>query len=154
MKIEGILPICQEKSNSDEMKTKAACDGGRSTSGANGLSAGKRFHLRSQYGWADSLNLLCNCCCSCKQPEVLRLLRARNICLCGLSPAMDPEAARNARESLELAFHMSNILETELDRHTLSILITLWNPLRLPPEPQIRHQLLEQENVDVHGGKQ
>ncbi|XP_068654839.1 mitotic-spindle organizing protein 1A-like [Aristolochia californica] len=38
---------------------------------------------------------------------------------------MDPEAARNARESLDLAFHMSNILETGLDRHTLSILIAL-----------------------------
>ncbi|KAG8372148.1 hypothetical protein BUALT_Bualt12G0036300 [Buddleja alternifolia] len=38
---------------------------------------------------------------------------------------MDPEAARTARDSLELAFHMSNILETGLDRHTLSILIAL-----------------------------
>ncbi|OVA18882.1 Protein of unknown function DUF3743 [Macleaya cordata] len=38
---------------------------------------------------------------------------------------MDPEAARNARESLELAFHMSNILETGLDRHTLSVLVAL-----------------------------
>ncbi|KAK9124929.1 hypothetical protein Scep_013775 [Stephania cephalantha] len=38
---------------------------------------------------------------------------------------MDPEAARIARESLDLAFHMSNILDTGLDRHTLSILIAL-----------------------------
>ncbi|KAH9653734.1 mitotic-spindle organizing protein 1B [Citrus sinensis] len=38
---------------------------------------------------------------------------------------MDPEAARTARESLDLAFHMSNILDTGLDRHTLSILIAL-----------------------------
>ncbi|XP_027165252.1 mitotic-spindle organizing protein 1B-like [Coffea eugenioides] len=38
---------------------------------------------------------------------------------------MDPEAARTARESLDLVFHMSNILETGLDRHTLSILIAL-----------------------------
>lgn len=38
---------------------------------------------------------------------------------------MDPEAARTARDSLDLAFHMSNILETGLDRHTLSILIAL-----------------------------
>ncbi|XP_058087844.1 mitotic-spindle organizing protein 1A-like [Magnolia sinica] len=38
---------------------------------------------------------------------------------------MDPESARNARESLELVFQMSNILETGLDRHTLSILIAL-----------------------------
>ncbi|KZV18157.1 hypothetical protein F511_19108 [Dorcoceras hygrometricum] len=38
---------------------------------------------------------------------------------------MDPEAARTSRESLDLVFHMSNILETGLDRHTLSILIAL-----------------------------
>ncbi|KAL7097218.1 hypothetical protein ACP275_10G130200 [Erythranthe tilingii] len=38
---------------------------------------------------------------------------------------MDLDAARIGRESLELAFHMSNILETGLDRHTLSILIAL-----------------------------
>ncbi|KAL0281956.1 UNVERIFIED_CONTAM: Mitotic-spindle organizing protein 1B [Sesamum angustifolium] len=38
---------------------------------------------------------------------------------------MDPEAARTARDSLELVFHMSNILDTGLDRHTLSILIAL-----------------------------
>lgn len=38
---------------------------------------------------------------------------------------MDPEAARTARDSLDLVFHMSNILETGLDRHTLSILIAL-----------------------------
>ncbi|KAK2412282.1 mitotic-spindle organizing protein 1B [Trifolium repens] len=39
--------------------------------------------------------------------------------------SMDPEAARNAREALDLAFHMSNILDTGLDRHTLSILMAL-----------------------------
>ncbi|MCD7472267.1 Glc7p regulatory subunit [Datura stramonium] len=38
---------------------------------------------------------------------------------------MDPEAARNARDSLDLVFHMSNILDTGLDRHTLSVLIAL-----------------------------
>ncbi|RZC71855.1 hypothetical protein C5167_035024, partial [Papaver somniferum] len=38
---------------------------------------------------------------------------------------MDPETSRNARESLELAFQMSNILETGLDRHTLSVLVAL-----------------------------
>ncbi|KAI3972317.1 hypothetical protein MKW92_035222 [Papaver armeniacum] len=38
---------------------------------------------------------------------------------------MDPEASRNAGESLELAFQMSNILETGLDRHTLSVLVAL-----------------------------
>uniref|UniRef100_A0A7N0VE58 Mitotic-spindle organizing protein 1 n=1 Tax=Kalanchoe fedtschenkoi TaxID=63787 RepID=A0A7N0VE58_KALFE len=38
---------------------------------------------------------------------------------------MDPEAARKAKESLDLVFHMSNILETGLDRHTLSVLIAL-----------------------------
>ncbi|CAK9188537.1 unnamed protein product [Ilex paraguariensis] len=46
---------------------------------------------------------------------------------------MDPEAARTARESLDLAFHMSNILETGLDRHTLSVLIALCD-LGLNPE--------------------
>ncbi|XP_030466194.1 mitotic-spindle organizing protein 1B-like [Syzygium oleosum] len=38
---------------------------------------------------------------------------------------MDQEAARTARESLDLAFRMSNILDTGLDRHTLSVLIAL-----------------------------
>ncbi|KAK4836533.1 hypothetical protein QYF36_024394 [Acer negundo] len=46
---------------------------------------------------------------------------------------MDPEAARTARESLDLAFHMSNILDTGLDRHTLSVLIALCD-LGLNPE--------------------
>ena len=46
---------------------------------------------------------------------------------------MDSEAAKTARESLELAFHMSNILETGLDRHTLSVLIALCD-LGLNPE--------------------
>ncbi|KAG4172348.1 hypothetical protein ERO13_A12G267900v2 [Gossypium hirsutum] len=35
---------------------------------------------------------------------------------------MDPEAARTARESLDLAFHMSNILDTGLD----SLLSVIW----------------------------
>ncbi|KAL6997079.1 Glc7p regulatory subunit [Sarracenia purpurea var. burkii] len=47
---------------------------------------------------------------------------------------MDPEAARIARESLDLAFHISNILDTGLDRHTLSVLIALCD-LGLNPEP-------------------
>ena len=46
---------------------------------------------------------------------------------------MDPEAAQKARESLELAFQMSNILDTGLDRHTLSVLIALCD-LGLNPE--------------------
>ncbi|KAI5683433.1 hypothetical protein M9H77_04661 [Catharanthus roseus] len=51
---------------------------------------------------------------------------------CALSPEithndflMDLEAARTARESLELVFQMSNILDTGLDRHTLSVLVAL-----------------------------
>ncbi|CAI0627891.1 unnamed protein product [Linum tenue] len=46
---------------------------------------------------------------------------------------MDPEAAKTARESLELSFQMSNILDTGLDRHTLSVLIALCD-LGLNPE--------------------
>lgn len=46
---------------------------------------------------------------------------------------MDPQAAQTARESLDLAFHMSNLLDTGLDRHTLSILIALCD-LGLNPE--------------------
>ncbi|KAK9290426.1 hypothetical protein L1049_008596 [Liquidambar formosana] len=46
---------------------------------------------------------------------------------------MDPEAARTARESLDLAFHMSNVLDAGLDRHTLSVLIALCD-LGLNPE--------------------
>ncbi|PHU23403.1 Mitotic-spindle organizing protein 1 [Capsicum chinense] len=46
---------------------------------------------------------------------------------------MDPEAARTARDSLELVFHMSSILDTGLDRHTLSLLISLCD-LGLNPE--------------------
>ncbi|EXB49714.1 hypothetical protein L484_006265 [Morus notabilis] len=46
---------------------------------------------------------------------------------------MDSEAAKTARESLDLAFHMSNILEMGLDRHTLSVLIALCD-LGLNPE--------------------
>ncbi|KAK6916094.1 Mitotic-spindle organizing protein 1 [Dillenia turbinata] len=46
---------------------------------------------------------------------------------------MDAEAARTARESLDLVFHMSNILDTGMDRHTLSVLIALCD-LSLNPE--------------------
>ncbi|WOH11015.1 hypothetical protein DCAR_0830492 [Daucus carota subsp. sativus] len=46
---------------------------------------------------------------------------------------MDPEASRTARESLDLAFGMSNILDTGLDRHTLSVLIALCD-LGINPE--------------------
>nr|GMD46450.1 mitotic-spindle organizing protein 1B [Ipomoea batatas]GMD48088.1 mitotic-spindle organizing protein 1B [Ipomoea batatas] len=46
---------------------------------------------------------------------------------------MDPEAARTSRDSLDLAFHMSNILDTGLDRQTLSILIALCD-MGLNPE--------------------
>ena len=46
---------------------------------------------------------------------------------------MDAQEAKNARESLELAFQMSNVLETGLDRHTLSVLIGLCD-LGLNPE--------------------
>ncbi|KAB1222166.1 Mitotic-spindle organizing protein 1B [Morella rubra] len=46
---------------------------------------------------------------------------------------MDPDAAQTARESLDLAFHMSNLLDTGLDRHTLSVLIALCD-LGLNPE--------------------
>ncbi|KAK1425978.1 hypothetical protein QVD17_14645 [Tagetes erecta] len=45
---------------------------------------------------------------------------------------MDEDAAA-ARESVELVFQMSNILETGLDRHTLSVLIALCD-LALNPE--------------------
>ncbi|KAA0051413.1 mitotic-spindle organizing protein 1A-like [Cucumis melo var. makuwa] len=38
---------------------------------------------------------------------------------------MDQEAARTARESLDLTFHMSNVLDSGIDRHTLSVLIAL-----------------------------
>ncbi|KAI3512249.1 hypothetical protein L1887_19564 [Cichorium endivia] len=47
--------------------------------------------------------------------------------------SMDPDAARTARESLELVFQMSNIVDTGLDRHTLSVLIALCD-LGLNPE--------------------
>ncbi|CAL9240572.1 unnamed protein product [Arabidopsis halleri] len=46
---------------------------------------------------------------------------------------MNQEAAETARESLELVFRMSNILETGLDRHTLSVLIALCD-IGLNPE--------------------
>ncbi|GMI65905.1 AtGCP3 interacting protein 1, GCP3-Interacting Protein 1a, ARABIDOPSIS ATGCP3 INTERACTING PROTEIN 1 [Hibiscus trionum] len=43
------------------------------------------------------------------------------------------EAAKTAKESLDLAFHISNILGTGLDRHTLSVLIALCD-MGLNPE--------------------
>ncbi|CAN4099165.1 unnamed protein product [Withania somnifera] len=46
---------------------------------------------------------------------------------------MDLEAARNAQDSLDLVFHMSNILDTRLDHHTLSVLIAL-SELGVNPE--------------------
>ncbi|KAD6453840.1 hypothetical protein E3N88_08546 [Mikania micrantha] len=48
-------------------------------------------------------------------------------------PFMDQDAACTAKESLELVFQMSNILDTGLDRHTLSVLIALCD-LGLNPE--------------------
>ncbi|GAB2289610.1 hypothetical protein Dimus_023919 [Dionaea muscipula] len=59
-----------------------------------------------------------------------RLTRSRSKQLDG---SMDSEASRTARESLELAFHMSNMLDTGLDRQTLSVLIALCD-LGLNPE--------------------
>lgn len=50
-----------------------------------------------------------------------------------VSESMNQEAAETARESLELVFRMSNILETGLDRHTLSVLIALCD-IGLNPE--------------------
>ncbi|KAF3771862.1 Mitotic-spindle organizing protein 1 [Nymphaea thermarum] len=38
---------------------------------------------------------------------------------------MDSAASQNARESLDLVLHISNLLSTGLDRHTLSILVDL-----------------------------
>lgn len=46
---------------------------------------------------------------------------------------MNQEATETARESLELVFRMSNILDTGLDRHTLSVLIALCD-IGLNPE--------------------
>ncbi|KAL5723790.1 GLC7-interacting protein 2 [Ranunculus cassubicifolius] len=46
---------------------------------------------------------------------------------------MDQEASTTARESLDLAFNMSNILDTGLDRHTLSVIIAL-SDIGLNPE--------------------
>ncbi|KAK9042629.1 hypothetical protein V6N11_017696 [Hibiscus sabdariffa] len=43
------------------------------------------------------------------------------------------EAAKTAKESLDLAFRISNILGTGLDRHTLSVLIALCD-MGLNPE--------------------
>ncbi|KAK1322405.1 Mitotic-spindle organizing protein 1B [Acorus calamus] len=39
--------------------------------------------------------------------------------------ALESEAGRKAQETLELAFQISNLMNTGLDRHTLSILISL-----------------------------
>ncbi|CAN6459187.1 unnamed protein product [Victoria cruziana] len=38
---------------------------------------------------------------------------------------MDSTASQNARESLDLVLQISNLLNTGLDRHTLSILVDL-----------------------------
>ncbi|CAN8234993.1 unnamed protein product [Cochlearia groenlandica] len=46
---------------------------------------------------------------------------------------MDQEAEETERDSLEIVFRMSNILETGLDRHTLSVIIALCD-LGLNPE--------------------
>ncbi|KAL2939772.1 Mitotic-spindle organizing protein 1B [Bienertia sinuspersici] len=46
---------------------------------------------------------------------------------------MDSDATRTARDSLELAFQMSNVLDSGLDRHTLSVLIAVCD-LSLNPE--------------------
>ncbi|XP_071719501.1 mitotic-spindle organizing protein 1A-like [Rutidosis leptorrhynchoides] len=46
---------------------------------------------------------------------------------------MNTNAAQTARESLELVFQMSNILDTGLDRHAISVLIALCD-LGLNPE--------------------
>ncbi|GKV35167.1 hypothetical protein SLEP1_g43471 [Rubroshorea leprosula] len=46
---------------------------------------------------------------------------------------MDEAAAQTAWESLDLLFHISNILDTGLDQHTLSVLIALCD-LGLNPE--------------------
>ncbi|KAE8794037.1 Mitotic-spindle organizing protein 1B [Hordeum vulgare] len=43
----------------------------------------------------------------------------------GMEEAAAGGAARQAKESLELAFQMSQILDTGLDRHTLSLLMAL-----------------------------
>ncbi|CAF2064665.1 hypothetical protein F2Q70_00045379 [Brassica cretica] len=64
---------------------------------------------------------------------------------------MDKEAAETARDSLELAFRMSNILETGLDRHTLSVLIALCD-LGLNPEALAAVvKELRQESGNSHG---
>uniref|UniRef100_A0A164WNZ7 Mitotic-spindle organizing protein 1B n=2 Tax=Daucus carota subsp. sativus TaxID=79200 RepID=A0A164WNZ7_DAUCS len=62
--------------------------------------------------------------------QTIYFFRGESLSLC---QHMDPEASRTARESLDLAFGMSNILDTGLDRHTLSVLIALCD-LGLNPE--------------------
>ncbi|PKA65443.1 Mitotic-spindle organizing protein 1 [Apostasia shenzhenica] len=47
---------------------------------------------------------------------------------------MEVEGSRNAKETLELAFQISNLLETGLDRHTLSLIISLLDR-GVNPEP-------------------
>ncbi|XP_015899664.3 mitotic-spindle organizing protein 1A [Ziziphus jujuba] len=46
---------------------------------------------------------------------------------------MDAETTKTARDSLDLVFNMSNILDTGLNRHTLAVLIALCE-LGLNPE--------------------
>lgn len=66
---------------------------------------------------------------------------------------MEQEAAETARESLELVFRMSNILDTGLDRHTLSVLIALCD-LGLNPEALAAVvKELRQESGNNHGSR-
>lgn len=66
---------------------------------------------------------------------------------------MEQEAAETARESLELVFRMSNILDTGLDRHTLSVLIALCD-LGLNPEALAAVvNELRQESGNNHGSR-
>ncbi|URE40185.1 regulatory subunit 4 [Musa troglodytarum] len=80
------------------------------------------------------------------------------------------EAARNAKETLELAFQMSNILETGLDRHTLSLLIALCDrgvnpealaalvrelspaPRAMPPDPSTTTNTSSSSRPNTHHG--
>uniref|UniRef100_A0A0E0NWY4 Uncharacterized protein n=1 Tax=Oryza rufipogon TaxID=4529 RepID=A0A0E0NWY4_ORYRU len=54
---------------------------------------------------------------------------------------MESVVARHAKESLELAFWMSQILDTSCDRHTLSLLMALCDrqPWRQPRGPRCPH---------------
>ncbi|EEC75546.1 hypothetical protein OsI_12181 [Oryza sativa Indica Group] len=54
---------------------------------------------------------------------------------------MESVVARHAKESLELVFWMSQILDTSCDRHTLSLLMALCDrqPWRQPRGPRCPH---------------